>query len=128
MMVKLCALLLLLSAADGGAEVRDDTAKPEPKPKVVAPAVSKPAKDSKTPPTQKVTKPVPKQPAGKKGEPKNKKDPAILGTPKPTSKPTKKPEKTTDLSPEDIEIIEHLEFLLLLDLLRDFELFEEDPV
>ena len=128
MMVRLCAFLLLLSAPDSGVEVRDDTVKPESKPKVVAPAVSKPTKDSKTSPTKKVTKPVAQQPKGKKGGQKNKKDPAISNPPKPTSTPIKKPGKTTDLSPEDAEIIEHLEFLMLLDLLRDFELFEEDPV
>ena len=40
-------------------------------------------------------------------------------------KPTKK-KKEEKLSPEDIEIIEHLEFLMMLGLLQDFDLFEQE--
>ena len=130
MAVEVLALLLCLSAADGQAEVRaaaDESVtepatetKPKPADKVVGP--KKTTKKAAPAVSKRAKKPTKKPVATKK-------DPSTATKPKAKkgSAAPEKPAKAASIKPEDAEIIEHLEFLMLLDLLQDFELFEEDP-
>ena len=126
MAVEVLALLLALSASDGTAEVREPPGeavlaeKPKASSDVQKPAVE-PTKAPATPKkAQKRVKNTSKTPVPAKKDLGSKKD---VNQPKPSPKPS----KATPVSKEDAEIIEHLEFLMLLDLLQDFELFEEEP-
>ena len=56
---------------------------------------------------------------------KNDKKNAKIHPKKPVKKAPKKPEEPK-LSAEDLEIIKHIEFLLMLGLMEDFDLFEQD--
>lgn len=73
-------------------------------------------------------KPAESPPKSKKVAQKTKKDDkkrTKIHPKKTAAKSIKKKSKET-LSPEDVEIIKHLEFLMMLGLLEDFDLFEQE--
>jgi hypothetical protein len=73
-------------------------------------------------------KPAASAPKSKKVAQKTKKDDkksTKIHPKKTAAKSIKKKSKET-LSPEDAEIIKHLEFLMMLGLLEDFDLFEQE--
>ena len=132
MAVEVLALLLVLSASDGTGEVRhrsepvltEQQKARAPKPEaVIPPKTASSPKDAKGASKNAPTK-VSKKASGESK--KTKKDPGSKKAVNP-KKPAQKQPKPAMGSPDDAEIIEHLEFLMLLDLLQDFELFEEDP-
>ena len=129
MAVEVLAILLVLSTSDGTGEVRDHRSQPVLADKSKASA-SKPEPTSPPKVTPKPTnvKKASKKEAKKASDEskKTKKDPRSKKVVNP-KKPPPKPTKQVVANPDDAEIIEHLEFLMLLDLLQDFELFEEDP-
>ena len=93
-------------------------AHPHPK---VGEGASKPDKPAQV--KEKV--PVPKTKKVVEKTKKNDKKSTKIHPKKPVAKSTKKKSKET-LSPEDAEIIKHLEFLMMLGLLEDFDLFEQE--
>ena len=69
--------------------------------------------------------PVPKAKKVAEKTKKNDKKTTKIHPKKPVAKSTKKKSKE-NLSAEDAEIIKHLEFLMMLGLLEDFDLFEQE--
>ena len=92
------------------------------------PAPKKEVEKTPTPPAEAgaATKATDKTKEVQKNTPKKAKKKGTADSKKAQKPPKNKPKKTA-LSSEDREIIQHLDLLLMFELLSDYDLFEEDP-